>query len=143
METYLTVLNEERPGVEHDPGRYHAPVTSAAERIDELILEEQSSEDVLLARQQQSEWLKRVMGSYWAADLPQPFIGFDPDEGLFIASWQSDSECNTLTIDAGERKGWYHTWPADEGDNPIPEEIDLDTGEAWQRVRTALTTIRP
>ena len=143
METYLMVLNKERPGAEHYRSRYLAPETSVAERIDELILEEQGREGVLLARQQQAEWLKGAMASHWGAHLPQPFIGFDLDEGLFIASWQSDSECNTLTIDAGERKGWYDPWPAGEDDNPMQEAIDLDTEEAWQRLRTALTTTRP
>ena len=132
-----------RAGVGHYRSRYLAPETPVAERIDELILEEQGREDVLRDRQQQAEWLKRVMASHWHAQLPQPFIGFDLDDGLFIASWQSDRECNTLTIDAGERKGWYDPWPAGEDDNPIPEAIDLDTEEAWQRLRTALTTIRP
>ena len=132
-----------RATVGRSRSRYRAPETPVAERIDELILEEQGREDVLLDRQQQAEWLKRAMASHWGVHLPQPFIGFDLDEGLFIASWQSDGECNTLTIDAGERKGWYDPWPVSEGDNPIPEEIDLDTEEAWQRLRTALTTIRP
>ena len=132
-----------RAAVRRSRSRYLAPETPVAERIDELILAEQGREDVLLDRRQQAKWLKQAMASHWDLHLPQPFIGFDLDDGLFIASWQSDSECNTLTIDAGERKGWYDPWPAGEDDNPIPEEIDLDTEEAWQRLRTALTTIRP
>ena len=135
--------SKERTIVECSRSRYLAPETPVAERINELILAEQGREDVLLDRQQQAEWLKQAMASRWGAHLPQPFIGFDLDDGLFIASWQSDCECNTLTIDARERKGWYDPWPAGADDNPIPEEIDLDTEEAWQRLRTALTTIRP
>lgn len=122
--------------------RYLTPQTPVAERIDELILEEQGHEDLLLDRLQQAKWLKQVMASYWGIHLPQPFMGFDLDDGLFIASWQSDSECNTLTIDAKEHKGWYDPWPASESDNPVPGEIDLETEEAWDRVRSALTTTR-
>ena len=123
--------------------RYLSPHTPVAERIDELILEEHGHEDLLLDRQQQAEWLKQVMASHWGIHLPQPFIGFDLDEGLFIASWQSDNECNTLTIDAKEHKGWYDPWPANESDNPMSDEIDLETEEAWDRLRSALTTTRP
>ena len=94
------VSDEERADVWLYRDRYIAPETLVAERIDELILEDQGREDVLLDRQQQAEWLKQAMASHWGVHLPQPFIGFDLDDGLFIASWQSDSECNTLTIDA-------------------------------------------
>ena len=129
--------------VGHHLSRYVAPQTPVADRIGEIILEEQGQEDLLLDRRQQAEWLKQVMASHWGIHLPQPFIGFDLDDGLFIASWQSDSECNTLTIDAKEHTGWYDPWPGSESDNPMPGEIDLDTEEAWERLRTALTTIRP
>ena len=125
------------------PARYLSPQTPVAERIDQLILEDQGNEELLLDRREQAEWLKQAMASHWGFHLPQPFIGFDSDEGLFIASWQSDNECNTLAIDSKEHKGWYDPWPADECDNPIPEEIDLDTEDAWERLRTALTTISP
>ena len=80
------------------------------------------------------------MEAHWGWDLPQPFIGFDLEEGFFVASWQSDSECNTLTIDAKEHKGWYDPWPTGEGENPLPDEIDLTTEAAWVRLRTALMT---
>lgn len=141
----IVVPNKGRSAVAgpHSPhSRYLAPLTPAVERIDELILEEQGQEDVLLDRRQQAEWLKQVMSSYWGIPLPQPFIGFDLDDGLFVASWQSDSECNTLTIDAKEHIGWYDPWPASESDNPMPGDIDLDTEEAWERLRIALTTGR-
>ena len=123
-------------------GRYVAPLTSVSERIDELILEEQGNEELLRERQNQALWLKQVMTSHWVAPLPQPFIGFDLDDGFFIASWQSDSECNTLTIDAKKRIGWYDPWPATENDNPMPEEVDLEAKGTWQRLRSALMTIR-
>ena len=124
-------------------GRYLAPQTPVSERIDELILEEQGNEDLLLDRQQQAVWLKQVVAQHWAPPLPQPFIGFDLEDGFFIASWQSDNECNTLTIDAKERIGWYDPWPATEDDNPMPEEVDLEAKETWERLRSALMTIRP
>ena len=124
-------------------GRYLNPRTPVAERIDELILDEQGDEDLLFDRQQQAAWLKQVMTSHWAIHLPQPFIGFNLEDGLFVASWQSDSECNTLTIDAKERIGWYDPWPADEDDNPMPGDVDLEAKETWERLRSALMTIRP
>ena len=139
----VVVSNKRRAAVSRPRSRYLIPRTPVAERIDELILEEQGQEDLLLDRRQQAEWLKKVMASRWGIDLPQPFIGFDLDDGLFIASWQSDSECNTLTIDAKEHTGWYDAWPSSESDNPMLGEIDLDTEEAWERLRTALTTTRP
>ena len=122
--------------------RYFVPLTPVVERIDELILEEQGDEGVLLDRQEQVEWLKQALASYWRLDLPQPYMGFDLDEGVFVASWQSDDECNTLTIDAKERIGWFDPWPSVERGNPMPGEIDLDTEEAWERLRIALTTGR-
>ena len=120
--------------------RYLAPHTPVAERIDALILDEQGNEELLRNRQNQALWLKQVMASHWAPPLPQPFIGFDLEDGLFTASWQSDSECNTLMIDANEHTAWYDPWPATDSDNPIPGEIDLDTEDAWEHLRTALTT---
>ena len=124
------------------PGRYVAPLTPVSERIGELILEEQGDEDLLLDRQQQASWLKQVMAQHWGIPLPQPFIGFDLEDGFFIASWQSDNECNTLTIDAKERIGWYDPWPTPEDYNPMPEEVDLEAEETWERLRSALITIR-
>ena len=122
--------------------RYFVPLTPVAERIDELILEEQGDEGLLLDRREQAEWLKQVLASYWRLDLPQPYMGFDLDEGVFVASWQSDDECNTLTIDAKERIGWYYAWPSGERGNPMPGDIDLDMEEAWERLWIALTTGR-
>ena len=120
--------------------RYLTPQTPVSERIDQLILDEGDNKELLLDRQQQAEWLKLIMATHWGLHLPQPFIGFDLDEGFFIASWQSDSECNTLTIDAGNHKGWYDAWPAEEGDNPLADEIDLDSEAEWRCLRIALTT---
>ena len=138
----VTVANRGPIAAVRPHSRYLAPSTPVAERIDELILEDQGQEEVLLDRRQQAEWLKQVMAFYWKTALPQPFIAFDLEDGLFVASWQSHSECNTLTIDAKERKGWYDPWPASESDNPMPGDIDLDTEEAWERLRIALTTSR-
>lgn len=122
------------------PARYLTPKTPVSERIDQLILEEDGNEELFLDRQQQAEWLKQIMAAHWGLHLPQPFIGFDLEEGFFVASWQSDTECNTLTIDAREHKGWYDSWPAEEDDNSLLDEIDLTTEAAWVRLRTALTT---
>ena len=138
----VMVANRGPVAVVRPQSRYLAPLTPVAERIDELILEDQGQEDVLLDRHQQAEWLKQVMTLYWKTTLPQPFIAFDLEDGLFVASWQSHSECNTLTIDANERKGWYDPWPTSDSAHPMPEEIDLDTEEAWERLRIALTTTR-
>ena len=138
----VCLTNRSPVGVGRLVSRYFVPLTPVAERIDELILEEQGDEDVLLDRQEQAEWLKQVLASYWRLDLPQPYMGFDLDEGVFVASWQSDDECNTLTIDAKERIGWYDPWPFGERGNPMLGEFDLDTEEAWERLRIALTTGR-
>ena len=134
--------NRTRVKVQRPVSRYFEPLTPVAKRIDELILEEQGQEDVLLDRCEQAKWLKGVLASYWSLDLPQPYMGFDLEDGLFMASWQSDDECNTLMIDAKKRVGWYEPWPAGETDNPILGEIDLDTEEAWESLRIALMTGR-
>jgi hypothetical protein len=122
------------------PPRYLAPQTPVLERIDQLILDEDGNEELLLDRREQAVWLKHIFATHWGLHLPQPFIGFDLDEGFFIASWQSHSECNSLTIDAKDHKGWYDPWPAEEGDNPLPGEIDLNSEAEWQLLRIALTT---
>jgi hypothetical protein len=121
--------------------RYNAPNTSVSDRIDQLILDESGRDDLLRDRREQAKWLRETMATHWPSYLPQPFVGFDLEDGLFVASWQSSAECNTLTIDAKNHQGWYDPWPGDDHDNPLPEAIDLDTEEAWQQLRTALTGI--
>ena len=79
------------------------------------------------------------MATHWGNDLPQPFIGFDLAEGLFILEWQSDTECNTLTVDAENRKGWYDPWHSGAIDIVLDTELDLDSEEGWERLRSALT----
>ena len=97
----------------------------------------------LLPRQtSQSEWLKQVLALPRKTDLPQPFIEYYADEGTFVAEWQSDTECNTLTIDAENHRGWYDPWPSREAAE-LPEELHLDTEEAWLTLSDALTTTRP
>ena len=86
--------------------------------------------------------LKQVLELHWNPDLPQPFIGYDTDEGTFVAEWQSEAECNTLTIDAENHRGWYDPWPAGEAAG-LPEELDLDTEKALLLLRYALTTTKP
>ena len=138
----VRLTNRRAVGITQPAGRYFVPLTPVSERIGELILEEQGDEDILLDRQEQAKWLKQVLASYWKSNNPQPYMSFDLDEGVFVASWQSDDECNTLTIDASERVGWYDPWPMGESGNPMPGEIDLDTEEAWERLRIVLTTSR-
>lgn len=125
------------------PGdRFVAPETPAADRIDQLVLVEHDQRDLLPSRASQAAWLKQALAFHWSADLPQPFIGYDVKEGTFVAEWQSDAECNTLTIDAENRRGWYDPWPG-AADEALLEELDLDTEEAWQLLRYALTTTGP
>ena len=116
------------------------PETAAAERIDQLILTHPNQQHLQPRRQSEAVWLKQAMGRYWNGDLPQPYIGFDLDEGLFIAEWHSDTECNTLTIDGGSGKGWYYPWPYGVSGDTTSQELDLNTEEGWQCLRSALTT---
>lgn len=122
-------------------GRFIAPETPASDRIDQLALTGPDQAHLLPSRTHQAEWLKHTLALRWGADLPQPFIGYDIEEGMFFAEWQSETECNTLTIDAENHRGWYDAWP--EGDAAgLSEELDLDTEEAWQLLQNALTTTR-
>ena len=83
------------------------------------------------------------MAIHWNGDLPQPFIGFDLDEGLFVAEWQSDTECRTLTIDAENRKARYDPWSPDASGRALPEEIDLNQEDGWACLKNVLTGTRP
>ena len=123
-------------------GRFLAPNTPPAERIDQLVLVEPEQRHLLPRRTGQAEWLKHVLALRWNSDLPQPFIGYDTNEGTFVAEWQSDTECNTLTIDAENHRGWYEPWPGSEAAE-LPEELDLDTEEAWLLLSNALTATGP
>ena len=117
------------------PGkRFISPVTPVNERIDQLTIHCPDQE-------QQAHWLKKTLETHWAGDLPQPFIGFDEEECAFVAEWQSDTECNTLVIDGSNHQGWYQPWP-ETADGNLEGALDLDTEEAWQLLRTALTTTR-
>ena len=128
---------DQQPG-----GGFLAPDTPPAERIDQLVLVEPEQQHLLSRRTRQAEWLKQVLALHWNPKFPQPFIGFDTDEGTFVAEWQSETECNTLTIDAENHRGWYDPWPSHEGAE-LPEELNLDTEEAWLLLSNALTTTRP
>ena len=83
------------------------------------------------------------MAIHWNGDLPQPFIGFDLDEGLFMAEWQSATECHTLTFDAENRKAWYDPWSPDASGRALPEEIALNEEEGWAYLRNVLAGTRP
>lgn len=124
-------------------GRFVQPDTPVAERIDQLLLGLPHEQQLSQRRRDQAQWLKQAMGLYWDDNLPQPFIGFDLDEGMFIIEWQSDSECNTLTVDAENRIGWYDPWPPGQNDPVLSTELDLDSEEGWERLRCALTTTQP
>ncbi len=121
-------------------GRFVQPTTTVVERIDQLSLAYPHEQLLRQRRLLQAEWLKQAMARHWGNDLPQPFIGFDLDEGMFIIEWQSDSECNTLTVDAENRTGWYDPWPPGQNDALLATELDLDSEEGWERLRSALTT---
>ena len=114
--------------------RFIQPVTPVSERIDQLALH-------CPAQEQQAQWLKKTLEAHWPINLPQPYIGFDEEECAFVAEWQSDTECNTLVIDAAKRLGWYHPWPGS-ADGKLAQALDLDTEEAWLLLSTALTTTR-
>ena len=132
-----TTRIDQQPG-----GRFLAPNTPPAERIDQLVLVEPEQQHLLPRRTSQAEWLKQVLALHWKPDLPQPFIGYDADEGTLVAEWQSETECNTLTIHAENHRGWYDPWPSRQAAG-LPEELDLDTEEAWLTLSNALTTTRP
>ena len=121
--------------------RFLVPETPAADRIDQLVLVDTGQQHLLPRRTSQAEWLKQALALHWNSDLPQPFIGYDTDDGTFFAEWQSETECNTLTIDAESHRGWYDPWPS--GTEELPEELDLNTEEAWQFLRNALTATGP
>ena len=124
-------------------GRFVQPDTTVAERIDQLLLSLPHEQQLSRRRRDQAQWLKQAMALYWGNNLPQPFIGFDLDEGMFIIEWQSDTECNTLTVDAENRIGWYDPWPPGQNDPVLSTELDLDSEEGWERLRCALTTTQP
>ena len=119
--------------------RFLKPDTAVADRIDQLILTEPYDKHLHERRQKQAGWLKHSMALHWKTDLPQPFIGFDLDGGLFIAEWQSETECNTLTIDAESGRAWYDPWPAGAQNPELPEEFDLNKEEDWECLRNVLT----
>ena len=123
-------------------GRFLVPNMPPADRIDQLVLVEPGQQHLLPRRTSHAEWLKQVLALRWNPDLPQPFIGYDPDEGTFVVEWQSETECNTLTIDAENHRGWYDSCPSREAAE-LPEELDLDAEEAWLLLSDALTTTKP
>ena len=109
----MTSASPQKPPGTNLSTRFRKPETAVAERIDQLTLAHPDEQDLRQSREQQASWLKREMAIHWNGDLPQPFIGFDLDEGLFVAEWQSDTECHTLTIDAEHRKARYDPWSPD------------------------------
>lgn len=139
----MTSVSYNQHQAQEASGRFIQPDTAVAERIDQLLLSLPHEPLLSQRRLRHAQWLKQAMALHWGNSLPQPFIGFDLDEGMFIIEWQSDSECNTLTVDAENRIGWYDPWPPDQND-PVPDtELDLDSEEGWELLRCALTTTQP
>lgn len=134
----MTSVSYNQHQAQESSGRFVQPDTPVAERIDRLLLSLPHEQQ--LHRHDQARWLKQAIALYWGNNLPQPFIGFDLDEGMFIVEWQSDIECNTLTVDAENRIGWYDPWPPCQNDPELPAELYLDSEEGWERLRCALTT---
>lgn len=114
--------------------RFTSPSTPVGERIDQLSL-------YCTGQQQPAHWLKETLAAYWGVDLPQPFIGFDEEECAFVAEWQSDTECNTLVINASKRLGWYHPWP-EPASGKLTGALNLDSEDTWLLLKAALTTTR-
>jgi hypothetical protein len=139
----MTSASPQKPPGTNLSTRFLKPETAVAERIDQLTLAHPDEQDLRQSREQQASWLKRAMAIHWNGDLPQPFIGFDLSEGLFVAEWQSDTECHTLTIDAENRKAWYDPWSPDASGRALPEEIDLNQEEGWACLKNVLTGTRP
>ena len=111
--------------------RFIPPATPVDERIDQVAA---YSTD----KQHQAEWLKQTLREHWKGDLPQPFVGFDEEQDAFVLVWQSDTECNTLYIDADNQSGTYCPWPDDASGEPL-EELNLNTEKAWLLLQNALT----
>ena len=84
--------------------RFIPPTTPVAQRIDDVAAYFPGWEDAAVC-------LKAILSHRWPPDLPQPFIGYDNDEGTFVLDWQSDTESHTLYVDTGEMIAAYHPWP--------------------------------
>lgn len=135
----MTSASRRQPVGQESGDSFLEPETAVAERIDQLVLTLPHQQHLRQLRQSQAAWLKQALALHWSAHFPQPFIGFDLEDGLFVAEWQSETRCNTLTINPENHKAWYDPWPA-KYDAVLPEEIDLDTTEGWECLRIALTT---
>ena len=120
-------------GTGQPSGRFTPPVTPVSERIDQVTAH-------CTGKESQTEWLKRTLDERWTGELPQPFVGFDEEQESFVLVWQSDTECNTLYIDADNHSGTYCRWPDDPSDEPL-EELNLNTEEAWLFLQGALTAM--
>ena len=109
---------------------FHAPDTPVGERIEQLELDP--------PRPREKQWLKQTLATRWPEDLPQPFMGFDEDEGAFTLVWESDSRYNTLNVHAGRMTGTYCPWPSNNTEESL-EDLDLNTGEAWLFLKDDIT----
>ena len=130
----MTQKRVNHEGKERTGNRFISPETPVGERIDEVA-------SYCTGKEHQAKWLKRTLQQRWSEELPQPLIGFDDEEDTFIAEWQSDTECITLIIDADRHTGTYYPWPYPDTEN-LRDPLNLDTEEAWQLLRIALTTTK-
>ena len=113
-----------------NPNGFHAPDTLVGERIEQLELDP--------PRPKEKQWLKQTLATRWPEDLPQPFMGFDEDEGAYTLVWQSDSRCNTLNVHADRKTGTYCPWPSNHTEEYL-EDLDLNTDEAWLFLKNGIT----
>ena len=112
--------------------RFTPPATPVSERIDQVAA-------YCTGKEHHAKWLKQTLHERWTEELPQPFVGFDEEQDAFVLVWQSDTECNTLYIDADNHSGTYCPWPDNASDEPL-EELNLNTDKAWLFLQDALTT---
>ena len=113
-----------------NPNGFHAPDTPVGERLEQLELHP--------PRPKEKQWLKQTLATRWPEDLPQPFMGFDEDEGAFTLVWESDSRCNTLNVHADRKTGTYCPWPSNDTEGSL-EDLDLNTDEAWLFLKNDIT----
>ena len=112
------------------------PSTPVENRIQELLTHHPEQKT-------QARWLTQLMHERWPSRLPQPFLSFDHEEAAFVLVWQSNTECNTLHIDADNQTGTYCPYPDDQPPDAQLQELNLNSDEAWQFLHNALTPAQP
>ena len=116
--------------------RFIQPSTPVDNRIQELLTHHPEQTP-------QAQRLIQLLHEKWPTPLPQPLVSFDHEEAAFALVWQSNTECNTFYIDAGNQTATYCPYPDDQPpDAPLPK-LNLNSDEAWQFLRNALTLAQP